>query len=235
MSKETIEIKDYLHLYLGCEVKINDGGICKLESVSKSGLARVSDADAIDVGQYVSIDDFKLLLTPIAEISESDAIYLARLVAVSKDFRDIRTWRNRYNDLIVSWTTDKFNATGEKCYTAQQTFFLLTCGYDLFNLIENNLAIDKTKIKYTMPQDQLTIEQIGFKPIFFILDKNPNELRSIAVEKIFSDQFHGIAFKEWNTGWSLNPIKIGKGFITNCGDKMDFTQDFEEAIKHASI
>jgi hypothetical protein len=76
--------------------------------------------------------------------------------------------------------------------------------------------------------------KLYFKPMFFLLDKNPNELRSIAVEKIVDDVYHGYSLKEWNTGWSINPFKIGKGYITN-SKSFDFTENFDEAIQHASI
>lgn len=78
----------------------------------------------------------------------------------------------------------------------------------------------------------LELKDFPFKPLFFLLDKNPNEIRSIAVEKEIKDGYEGLSFKEWNTGWSINPFKIGKGFISN--GKFDFTENFDEAVKHAS-
>lgn len=73
----------------------------------------------------------------------------------------------------------------------------------------------------------------SFQPAFFLLDKNPNELRSIAVEKISDVEYEGVSFKEWNTGWSISPIKIGKGFISK--SDFDFTESIDEAIEHAKI
>lgn len=78
--------------------------------------------------------------------------------------------------------------------------------------------------------------QFGFRPLFYLLNLSRDEhgrLSSIAVEKATEEQFEGICFKEDNTGWSLNPIKIGRGFISR--SKFDFTEDFQEAEQHAAI
>jgi len=58
-------------------------------------------------------------------------------------------------------------------------------------------------------------------------------MKSIAVEREDGEGYYGIYFKEWNTGWSAGPIKIGKGYISN--GSFDFTENFQEAIDHASI
>jgi hypothetical protein len=78
--------------------------------------------------------------------------------------------------------------------------------------------------------------QLGFPPLFYLLDLTRDEhgrLRSIAVEKSTDEQFEGISFTEDNTGWSLNPIKIGRGYISRT--MFDFTEDFQEAANHASL
>lgn len=72
-----------------------------------------------------------------------------------------------------------------------------------------------------------------FKPLFYLLDLNRNELRSIAIQSASDIGFEGISFKENNTGWSLNPIKIGRGYISL--GNFDFTEQFEEAKRHSSI
>ncbi len=73
---------------------------------------------------------------------------------------------------------------------------------------------------------------LGFTPLFYLLDLNKNELRSIAVREIVNNGYEGVSLKESNIGWSINPIKIGKGFISL--GKFDFTEIFTEAICHAS-
>jgi len=81
--------------------------------------------------------------------------------------------------------------------------------------------------------NQLTTEDIGFEPLFYLLDLNRNELRSMAIEKIHENGYEGVSFMEWNTGWSINPVKIGKGFISL--GQFDFTENLQEAINHAKI
>lgn len=72
-----------------------------------------------------------------------------------------------------------------------------------------------------------------FEPVFYLLDKNPYELRSVAVEKVGKHGYEGVVFKESNLGWEVNPFKIGKGYIAN--SNFDFTENFEEAKFHASL
>ncbi len=72
-----------------------------------------------------------------------------------------------------------------------------------------------------------------FKPLFYLLNMNRNELSSIAVQSVSDIGFEGLCFKEDATGWEVNPIKIGRGFISLA--HFDFTEQFEEAKIHASI
>lgn len=74
---------------------------------------------------------------------------------------------------------------------------------------------------------------IPFEPLFYLMDLDKNQLRSIAVEKLKDGIYEGLCFKEWATGWEINPISIGKIFISRT--HFDFTTSFEEAVKHASI
>lgn len=67
---------------------------------------------------------------------------------------------------------------------------------------------------------------------FFILNKKDHV--SIAINFISDNEYRGISFTEHNTGWSLNPIKIGKGWITN-SPELDFTKSYDEAFKNAKL
>lgn len=71
-----------------------------------------------------------------------------------------------------------------------------------------------------------------FEPLFFLLNTNRNEMKSVAISECLPEGYRGVYFKEWNTGWSTGPTWVGKGCITN--GQYDFTEDFETAIKHAS-
>lgn len=66
---------------------------------------------------------------------------------------------------------------------------------------------------------------------FYIL--NLRENKSIAINMFDDEQYRGITFYKTNLGWSLNPTKIGKGFLTSCKDDFDYTKDFELAKSNA--
>lgn len=66
---------------------------------------------------------------------------------------------------------------------------------------------------------------------FFIL--NYREHTSIAINVIKENHFEGITFYKTNLGWSLNPTKIGRGFIANDKQNLDFTGNFEVAMDNA--
>lgn len=66
---------------------------------------------------------------------------------------------------------------------------------------------------------------------FYIL--NLIENKSIAINVIEDNQYTGITFYKTNLGWELNPTKIGKGYLSNMKDALDYTNDFEKAKQHA--
>lgn len=114
------KIENYLHLYLGCEViaDIYQGNI-------KALLNGVSFThDSVDVRirtlnclEYLPASKIKLILRPLSDISEKEEDYV-----------------NQINCNKLYGMTEI-------------TVYLLSCSFDLFDLIENNLAIDKTQIK----------------------------------------------------------------------------------------
>jgi hypothetical protein len=114
MSKETIEIKDYLHLYLGCEV---------IERISHKDSERtfVLTPEKIEAilfqPQY-----YKLVLRPQSNLTNEEK-------------------SNCPKAGLDKWG----NITIESM--AEVTNYLRSIKIDCDNLIENNLAIDKTKLK----------------------------------------------------------------------------------------
>jgi hypothetical protein len=65
-------------------------------------------------------------------------------------FRDVKVTKSKFDDLIVSWdgmpeSREEFNATGEFFYCANNFYIFFQKHFDLFNLIEEGLAIDATK------------------------------------------------------------------------------------------
>ncbi len=82
----------------------------------------------------------------------------------------------------------------------------------------------------------MQVSDFGFAPLFYLLDRKRDEhgrLSSIAVEGATDTHFEGVYIREDNTGWSMNPVKIGRGFISK--GNFDFTEIFEDAKAHAAI
>ncbi len=135
--KEIKEIKNYLHLYLGCECydHFNDVTI-NLTPLAYAGWDKRED------------EQIKLILRSLSDMTELEAIELAKLSEMDEHFNEVRWERNTYNDIIVSWQganedREVFNATGERFYCAEQFTWLLSKHFDLFGLIEAGLAIDE--------------------------------------------------------------------------------------------
>jgi hypothetical protein len=66
---------------------------------------------------------------------------------------------------------------------------------------------------------------------FFII--NLREHTSIAINVVEDKQFIGIAFYKTNLGWSFNPTKIGRGYLSNCKEDFDYTNNFQVAKDNA--
>ena len=136
MSKE---IKDYLHLYLGCEVMTLEGQgrlaeitrssncsdrvciffkytVCKIYEADGSHDKVISNAHHY----YFGSDDIKPILRPLSKMKKKENKELAEIIGLDTDKE------------VHIWTPDQF-------------VWLLKKGFDLFGLIESGLAIDKTK------------------------------------------------------------------------------------------
>lgn len=141
------ELKDYLHFYLGCDLK-TETGIIKLIAVQKEVIP-CTDYRVICLNGNVTHElkgDFKPLLRPLSSITEEEAIESAKLTEYEPHFNDVKVTRNAYNDLIVTWqgsneSRELLNVTGEYFYCPEQFQYLLKKRFDLFHLIEDDLAI----------------------------------------------------------------------------------------------
>lgn len=153
-------IKDVLHLYIGCEVSKKDdtdehyqlGGILDNEtSYLRSEYSEVCVANT----------RFKLLLTPLSDMTEEDARELFHIV-FKREFRGSMSWMgNKGFDFDPRWVLQSgldrlgIEVSGtvwadtdlkhRKHNQHEVTLFLLRKGYDLFNLIEKGEAINKNK------------------------------------------------------------------------------------------
>jgi len=148
------DIKDYLHFYLGSWVLIEKSNyyfvhelnLHQGETFLLSGfyLGAISDH-----GNGLVI---KLKLRPLPSMTEQEAVEMASLTEWEPHFRDVKVERNKItNDIIVTWdganeSRDMVNATGDLFWCYEQFMWFLKKEFDIFELIEEGLAIDKTKI-----------------------------------------------------------------------------------------
>ena len=120
------DIKDYLHLYLGCEVYVERydkiGTLVMVSSESRMGWVRLRNPD---ISEWQEI---KPILRPLSDMTEEE----------KDDFADHGYEFEDNGELPVNiWKG--VNMSGH-------VLWLLSKGFDLFGLIEAGLAIDKTKL-----------------------------------------------------------------------------------------
>jgi hypothetical protein len=125
---ENKNIKDYLHLYIGCQCQMmgqeDETQTFKLTGVSFDDTQNVWWAYfAATEEMYAVIEDVFPILRPLADITEDEA----------------KEGRKMFSNMA-----DSDYSQGE--IWAAQTRHWLSKGFDLFGLIESGLAIDKTKL-----------------------------------------------------------------------------------------
>lgn len=142
----TKDIKDYLHLYLGCEC------FNHLRLLGVEGNAAYVSHPA--TGRMVKdINYLKPILRPLSDITEEEA----RVILPDMQTEDkLIEWGyyNEYSDGNVFYQYLK-KAEDERLSSIiedslgvpEHWLFLLSKGFDLFGLIEAGLAINKTKLQ----------------------------------------------------------------------------------------
>ena len=162
------ELKDYLHLYLGCEVMTNEG---KGKLISVGFNNKVLDIKISVDGDSECIEWFKLVIHPLSDMTEMEIIKLMTIIYKSifgqcglisetnliTDENDNDkvgfTCKDDSNNRIgVTVEVDRgiefsFNEDKLKVNQFECTQWLLKNSFDLFGLIEAGLAIDKTTLK----------------------------------------------------------------------------------------
>jgi hypothetical protein len=108
------DIKDYLHLYLGCEAMHGDRKIvvCGL-NINSYYIQNILNEDTL------RISDIKPILRPLSSLTNEE-----------------RTERGK---AIIQY--------GKEFIDAEYHRWMLSKGFDIFNLIPEGLAIDKTTLK----------------------------------------------------------------------------------------
>lgn len=126
------ELKDYVHLYLGCD--INTGGqIERLKSVDENG--NIETLFRGHLINYYNINDYecKLILRPLSSLSNEEAANIGILPK--------KEWYESTQEERIKWLYDNKD---KEIYSPKDFMYLLSIGIDLFNLIESGLAIDTT-------------------------------------------------------------------------------------------
>lgn len=122
------DLKDFIHLYLGCEYIIAFGN-------GNTTSPLKIDGDTINNFSKGRIVNIKLLLRPLSSMTEEEAEQIG-----------IWNWWKANGDTDIDMS---------KIYWISQTFLpshfvsLLSKGFDLFGLIEEGLAIDSSKLAQT--------------------------------------------------------------------------------------
>lgn len=136
-----MNIKDYLKYYIGQKCALDDG----------DGVRTSFTLTAYNYNYYREWHDIlKPYLRPLSSMTEEEAKELSKFVCPEQDWGEMVSGLNRFGDLVVRWgvgSLDYFNASAEKCWTSDQFHYLLSRGFDLFSLIENNLALDADTLK----------------------------------------------------------------------------------------
>lgn len=142
------ELKDYLHLYYGCDMIDVQGNKGILVGIDETSLMVRSYVDNM-LDEY-AIRLLKPILRPLSDMTHEERVWMFVLRATANgdtvDKECARTGLER-TFMQIEFCDRTSDYQDIKTLYPEQTKFLLSKGFDLFNLIEENLAIDKTKLK----------------------------------------------------------------------------------------
>jgi hypothetical protein len=137
------DIKDYTHLYIGCEVMIESNGEEGFKAILKGVCASESEPgktiviidNSYDEGYAFHefyIEEAKLILRPLTDCSIEEA-------AILDSFKD-----TDQPGKVIPNNCKK--VLGIRTNTAEAIRFLVSKGFDVFDLIDAGVALDKTKV-----------------------------------------------------------------------------------------
>lgn len=129
------KLSDYLHLYLGCY--INRAG--RIEKIDYSLLIYT---DANNLWEHT-----KPLLRPLSDMTEEEVVTLIyKRSNIYLNVRFVEFWMNKVR-FEFEYKSSSRRRTDDQSFDeldSGQFLYLLKQGFDLFNLIPDGLAIDKT-------------------------------------------------------------------------------------------
>lgn len=148
------EIKDYLHLYAGCPVEFDRYGTLCMGTLTASLFKDFNHGEV----------ELKLILRPLRDMTEDEAIEVFKMVSLL----DLSECQFEFGENYTTWINanlngrviDSINFLGDNIemmnndgtYSPLNPIapvhkYYLSRHFDLFSLIENGLAIDKTTLK----------------------------------------------------------------------------------------
>lgn len=141
----TTELKDVLHLYLGCQCKMDDGKVgrlsgldlCQNDNSITMLTIRFSDDINDDWSVYNDDSDFSRIKPILHRLEDMTGQHIIGLGYGS--LLDIAGMMYTKSKISVKQISEGF--------TADEFLFLLKNSYDLFNLIDSGQAIDYKTIK----------------------------------------------------------------------------------------
>lgn len=136
-------IEDYLHLYLDSEALYS---ICFVDDREAwTAPCRLFTDRYFSYRNDMSVDGFRLYLRPLSDMTEEEA----------KEFCRLEGWGENLENIVVTDDAIDFKRViGDRSEACISRFtrcrpemfrWLLSHGFDLFELIDAGLAIDKTK------------------------------------------------------------------------------------------
>jgi hypothetical protein len=143
MSKE---VKDYLFLYLGCEVMAfhpyaDEPGPSKAYLTGITGMDEYNvelqfhnGVHAEEEPCYIKYEEVEPILRPLSDMTNTEAIEMWDIINPHRLHFDVSVKVNYYKRKT-------------SCFSAEEVRILLSKHFDLFGLIEAGLAIDSTTIK----------------------------------------------------------------------------------------
>ena len=134
-------IKDYLHLHIGCEVVSMDGGkmVYILAGIDSDGTPLFKTKKS-GFNQFLS--SWKLAVRPLNDMRREEKIE----IVTSVTYNHVRFSSDE--SALGCFDEDKYkNKIARMEFYADEVKYLLSKHFDLFGLIPAGLAIDKTTLK----------------------------------------------------------------------------------------
>ena len=141
------DIKDYLHLYLGCEVMdlYND------RVAVMNGILTMNEGIKVCVFYkttwQLSVEEVKLILRPLSDMTEDEADIIWELTGWYDGINGCVRIGEIIKEFFVLEDNEGEPRNSSWLYLMKALPYILSRGFDLFGLIQEGLAIDKTKLK----------------------------------------------------------------------------------------